>query len=130
MIISKCIHSTNYSYSPGSVPTETAGQHRKVNVIVCSLLMLVYTNCFCSVIQTRPISKFNQNSAFTHSTDGSSKMAPELELKCKFQYNMEACVPQQWKINKYYISSTNNLPPCLKSSYSADIKLFYNCISN
>lgn len=49
-------------------------------------------------------------------------MAPELELKCKFQYNMEACVPQQWKINKYYISSTNNLPPCLKSSYSADMK--------
>lgn len=45
-------------------------------------------------------------------------MAPELELKCKFPYNMEACVQQQWKINIYYISLTAILPPYVKSSNS------------
>lgn len=51
-----------------------------------------------------------------HCNNGSSKMAPELGLKCKFQYNMEACIQQQWKINIYYISLTAILPPYMKSS--------------
>lgn len=75
-------------------------------------------NCYYSLIQTKQISKFYQNRVIMHYSNGSSKMAPELELKCKFPYNMEACVQQQWKINIYYISLTAILPPYVKSSNS------------
>lgn len=59
-------------------------------------------NCYYSLIQTKQISKFYRNRVIMHYNNGSSKMAPELELKCKFPYNMEACVQQQWKINIYH----------------------------
>lgn len=75
-------------------------------------------NCYYSLIQTKQISKFYRNRVIMHYNNGSSKMAPELELKCKFPYNMEACVQQQWKINIYYISLTAILPPYVKSSNS------------
>lgn len=113
------IYSTNHTHSAFMSLYPCRNQWPAENVChYCRYTKYGSMNCYYSLIQTKQISKFYRNRVIMHYNNGSSKMAPELELKCKFPYNMEACVQQQWKINIYYISLTAILPPYVKSSNS------------